>query len=201
MTRSRLAFPAILFCIAAAQIGPADALTPAPKTQSPGIGAGVVLAQVRETPVDAMAPQQRLAYIRGIQEALATHGYAPGPADGVIGPRTVRAIEAYQGDAGLAVTGRATKELLDHLKFARPEVTRGGGRPALDLLLVEDVQAELARRGYYSGDIDGLAGSRTRAAIVAFQQDAGQSVTGLVDQGLLDALISADPSIRAPRPM
>ena len=199
MTRSRLALPAILCCFVAAQTVPAAALTAVPKIQRPGIGAGVVLAQVRETPVDAMAPQQRLAYIRGIQEALAAHGYAPGPADGVMGPQTVRAIEDYQGDAGLAVTGRATKELLDHLKFARPEITRG--QPALDLLLVEDVQAELARRGYYSGDIDGLAGSRTRAAIAAFQQDVGRSVTGLVDQGLLDALISADPSIRARRPM
>lgn len=194
MTRASVVITAAL-CLMAV---PAVAVTPVEIT--PLAEVGVIRAQVRETPVDAMAPQQRLAYIRGIQEELAAHGYAPGPADGEIGARTVRAIEDYQSDAGLAVTGRATKELLDHLKFAQPEVVRGGIVSAPDMLMVEDVQAELARRGYYAGNIDGLAGSRTRAAIVAFQQDAGLSVTGLVDQGLLDALITADPAIRPRRP-
>ena len=65
-------------------------------------------------PVDAMPPVNRAAYIAGIREELAAHGYDPGPLDA--------AIRAYQHDAGLPVDGVATKELLDHLKFVLPKV-------------------------------------------------------------------------------
>ena len=65
-----------------------------------------------------------------IQEELAAHGYAPGPPDGLPGPRTTRAIRAYQRDAGLPVDGVATKELLDHLKFVLPKVYARHAPPA-----------------------------------------------------------------------
>lgn len=74
------------------------------------------------TPVEVMPPAMRAAYIAGIQEELAAHGYRPGPADGVLRPATARSIAAYQRDAGLPVDGVATKELLDHLKFVLPKV-------------------------------------------------------------------------------
>lgn len=77
--------------------------------------------------VQVMPPQMGLAYARAIQKELAERGYDTGPADGVIGPRTVRAIEAYQRDAGLPVDGVATDTLLDHLLFALPKVR---ARPA-----------------------------------------------------------------------
>lgn len=72
--------------------------------------------------VQVMPPQMGLAYARAIQKELGDRGYDVGPADGVIGPRTVRAIEDYQRDAGLPVDGLATDTLLDHLLFALPKV-------------------------------------------------------------------------------
>lgn len=72
--------------------------------------------------VQAMPPQMGLAYARAIQKELKDRGYDVGPPDGVIGPRTVRAIEDYQRDAGLPVDGLATDTLLDHLLFAMPKV-------------------------------------------------------------------------------
>ncbi|HEY7687272.1 MAG TPA: peptidoglycan-binding protein [Dongiaceae bacterium] len=57
-----------------------------------------------------------------LQWNLAVHGYDPGPADGVAGPRTRAAIEQYQMDAGLPVDGRASAALLDHLQFTDPPV-------------------------------------------------------------------------------
>ena len=151
-----------------------------------------------DTPVDQMAPQSALAYMIGIQEELAAHGYRPGPVDGVMGSQTRSAIKAYQRDAGLPVTGVATKELLDHLKFAQPKVfassSSGGG---LDPMLVREVQVELAERGYYHGELDGIAGKGTRQAVRDFQTDAGLDVTGALNDSLLMELRQASPDIRA----
>jgi hypothetical protein len=54
--------------------------------------------------------------------------------------------------------------------------------------LAESVQAELARRGYYHGEVDGEIGSRSRAAIRAFQAAQGLPATGVIDAKLLKAL-------------
>lgn len=60
--------------------------------------------------------------IMDLQWNLAVHGYDPGPADGVAGPRTRAAIEQYQIDAQLPVDGRASAALLDHLQYTDPPV-------------------------------------------------------------------------------
>ena len=147
------------------------------------------------TRVDEMPPQMRQAYIVGIQEELLAHGYHVGPIDGVIGKKTKGAIRQYQRDAALHVDGVATKELLDHLKFALPKVY-ARGTVTQPTPLVSDIQAALQERGYYQGAVDGRNGPLTRAAIAGFQQDAGLAVTGSVGSGVLNDLRSADPSIR-----
>jgi peptidoglycan hydrolase-like protein with peptidoglycan-binding domain len=60
--------------------------------------------------------------VMDLQWNLAVHGYDPGPADGVAGPRTRAAIEQYQIDAQLPVDGRASSALLDHLQYTDPPV-------------------------------------------------------------------------------
>jgi peptidoglycan hydrolase-like protein with peptidoglycan-binding domain len=60
--------------------------------------------------------------VMDLQWNLAVHGYDPGPADGVAGPRTRAAIEQYQIDAQLPVDGRASAALLDHLQYTDPPV-------------------------------------------------------------------------------
>jgi hypothetical protein len=50
------------------------------------------------------------------------------------------------------------------------------------------VQEELARAGYYDGDIDGVVGPGTRSAIYAYQQDYGLYATGRIDDQLLQSL-------------
>ena len=49
--------------------------------------------------------------IAEIQRALARLGYAPGPADGVLGPKTRVAIRAFQASAGLPTDGRLSERL------------------------------------------------------------------------------------------
>ncbi len=50
------------------------------------------------------------------------------------------------------------------------------------------VQADLARDGYYNGPVDGLVGPGTQAAIAAYQRDNGLRVTGTITNGLLRSL-------------
>jgi peptidoglycan hydrolase-like protein with peptidoglycan-binding domain len=51
--------------------------------------------------------------------------------------------------------------------------------------VIADIQRELSRHGLYSGSIDGIAGSRTRTAVVAYQNAAGISPTGIASAELL----------------
>lgn len=50
--------------------------------------------------------------VREVQVLLTRRGYDPGPIDGGMGYRTGRAIEQFQADRGLAVTGRIDRTLL-----------------------------------------------------------------------------------------
>lgn len=75
-------------------------------------------------PLDSLNAGLKRAYVLGIQQALATRGYDPGPGDGIAGQRTRAAIRRYQEDAGLPVDGQPSPALLNHLKFV-------GGRVAV----------------------------------------------------------------------
>jgi peptidoglycan hydrolase-like protein with peptidoglycan-binding domain len=148
-----------------------------------------------ETTIDQMTPEMADAYVYGIQEELHLHGYRPGRVDGIAGRQTRSAISAYQRDAGLPVTGNASKELLDHLKFVLPKVYAKPAPSGPSQELVRDVQRRLSVRGYYLIDVDGLMGPATRDAVRQFQTDAGLPVTGAVDQRLLAELDLADHSV------
>ena len=59
---------------------------------------------------------------------------------------------------------------------------------ALPDLTVREVQIRLYYRGLLSVRVDGVLGSKTQAAIKAFQKDAGMAQTGAIDAALLTAL-------------
>lgn len=74
----------------------------------------------------------------------------------------------------------------------QPRISAKQGKNAHDAkLLVSDIQTQLQRLGYSVGTPDGLAGSKTRAAIEAFQKARGLTVNGKPDKDLLKALQSA----------
>jgi membrane-bound lytic murein transglycosylase B len=50
------------------------------------------------------------------------------------------------------------------------------------------LQALLQKKGYYSGEIDGLLGEATRAAIRIFQEEIGMPVDGKPSLDILEAL-------------
>jgi Putative peptidoglycan binding domain len=53
---------------------------------------------------------------------------------------------------------------------------------------IADAQTQLAKEGYYGGDIDGVLGPETRRAITSFQSDHGLRVTGNLTQETLSTL-------------
>ncbi|HGG03883.1 MAG TPA: lytic murein transglycosylase [Aliiroseovarius sp.] len=57
-----------------------------------------------------------LADRKDMQRRLAAAGFDPGGLDGVIGPKTIAAIRAYQRANGLTVDGVASRALLAHLR-------------------------------------------------------------------------------------
>ena len=74
------------------------------------------------------------ARVEAVQRRLAELGYEPGPADGLMGPRTREAIRALQRDRGLPRSGRidsATIEALG-LKVEAPASAAQGAAPASD---------------------------------------------------------------------
>ena len=53
---------------------------------------------------------------------------------------------------------------------------------------VSAVQSELAKLGYYNGEIDGAVGDQTEAALARYQDDNNLSVTGTLDAATLRSL-------------
>ena len=121
-------------CVAsAATVQPAKLADAAPLDRGDGFG-----TQRSET--------QR---VRTLQRVLRRLGWAPGPVDGLFGPRTEAALLRFQAATGLSTDG-----------VAGPATWRGLGR-SLD---VRAVQVRLRRAGMRPGPLDGLYGPRTTAA-------------------------------------
>ena len=51
-----------------------------------------------------------------------------------------------------------------------------------------NVQSALQQQGYYHGEVDGLLGPQTRAAIADYQRDRGLYITSAIDQPTLESL-------------
>jgi Putative peptidoglycan binding domain len=54
--------------------------------------------------------------------------------------------------------------------------------------VIANVQAALQQGGYYTGEIDGILGPLTRAALAQYQEDHGLYTTSAIDQPTLEAL-------------
>lgn len=161
--------------------------TTQPQEQVDEIGRLVAVTTVGAPQVQGAAASARVVEV---QQLLHAQGYDPGAIDGLFGANTQHAIEAYQTDHGLTVTGEISDALLTQLHATAPETTSPAAvLPAEGTQLVA-VQTALNQIGYGPIAANGQMSDETAAAVRAFQLEYGLDVTGVVDQALIDRMVA-----------
>jgi len=115
------------------------------------------------------------ANVMKAQSQLAALGAYTGGADGVLGQDTRDAIIRYQRENGLAISGRADPQFLEHLQYMyhihQASATTASITSMADQQAVERAQRQLQKLGYDPGPIDGRMGAKTTQAIRLYQAD------------------------------
>lgn len=117
--------------------------------------------------------------VERVQSVLHELNFYAGTVDGLKGPETEKAVRAYQEKMGLEATGQIDQPLLD--KLGADETTGAIAAPQAAVIqtqLIEQIQQGLIEFGNKDITVDGIAGARTRSAIMEFQ-----SIFGLPEDG------------------
>ncbi len=147
------------------------------------------------------------ATVAKVQGLLADLHLYDGPVDGIAGPHTQKAVQAYQQIVGLETTGKIDASLLEQLGTApkvpkqapppapRPDITASvtpapsdAGETQVASLdgdpRVKRIQAGLKAFGNDGIELDGVVGPKTSAAIKEFQALFGLPQTGQPDEAV-----------------
>jgi peptidoglycan hydrolase-like protein with peptidoglycan-binding domain len=122
-----------------------------------------------------------------VENQLDRLGYAVGKIDGTLDDQSKLALRTYKRKAGIPINDLVTFGTLDHLEnhnFRNDTQTASK--------LVWAVEGELSRRGYQTGPVDGTMDQQTAAAIRDYEDDAGLTVTGKVNDDLVNSLESSN---------
>ena len=123
--------------------------------------------------------------VKTLQEKLNAEGFDSGNVDGIFGAKTYAAVTAFQKANGLGVDGIVGKLTWGKLYDATPvNVTPVTTQPMLRTGsrgdAVRKLQEMLNALGYDCGSVDGIFGSKTKAAVLAFQKANGLAADGIV---------------------
>jgi len=171
----------------------------------------LAMALVVATPRPALGQSLLYRWMRGAevtqwQEQLNQVRDADIAVDGIYGPVTARATRDFQRTAGIKVDGvvgpqtrRAMQQALEGGGQNPP--APGAGDPGGGVLQrgdrgpgVRDLQAQLEVMKYWVGPVDGVYGTLTEQAVIAFQKVNGLEPNGTVGQPTRDALASPKPA-------
>jgi peptidoglycan hydrolase-like protein with peptidoglycan-binding domain len=122
-----------------------------------------------------------------LQKGLAAYGFYTGPIDGVYGQETMDAVKRAQTKLGVPADGIWGPETSQAYQ-AYVKAQSGKNKPDA---FVMQMQADLTTLGYYTGKVDGFYGPDTEAAVKAFQKDNGLPVTGKFDEATVNAIDAA----------
>jgi peptidoglycan hydrolase-like protein with peptidoglycan-binding domain len=152
----------------------------------------VPVAPEHPQPEDAREVRHSDDLVLAVQTALRRVGYYSGSLDGLTGPQTEAAIQAFEDANGLPQTGTASLELLAEIKGAKADDTASltelaaGQTPAAEPdTRVAAVQHALAIAAYGPLRTDGVFGPETREAIIRFQRDHSLPPTGEISDALI----------------
>ena len=130
------------------------------------------------TQVDTvLTPGQSSPDVRAMQTKLAALGYDVAPIDGQFAARTGAAVEAFQADFGLPVTGVGDHATLTTLYAATYRPLRYGATGED----VKRLQVRLTELGFYHGKISGNYLAGTQEAVKAFQLANSMEGNGQAD--------------------
>ena len=123
--------------------------------------------------------------VKTLQEKLNAKGFDSGNVDGIFGAKTYAAVTAFQKANSLGVDGIVGKLTWAKLYDATPvNVTPVTTQPMLRTGsrgdAVRKLQELLNAKGYTCGSVDGIFGSKTYAAVLAFQKANGLGADGIV---------------------
>ena len=123
--------------------------------------------------------------VKTLQEKLNAKGFNSGNVDGIFGAKTYAAVTAFQKANSLGVDGIVGKLTWAKLYDATPvNVTPVTTQPMLRTGsrgdAVRKLQELLNAKGYTCGSVDGIFGSKTYAAVLAFQKANGLGADGIV---------------------
>jgi peptidoglycan hydrolase-like protein with peptidoglycan-binding domain len=145
-----------------------------------------------------------------MQRALAARNLYQGTIDGVDGPKTQAALRNFQTQRGLSVTGELNAPTAEALgleaerqavsgtdtvaapkvqKATQPELENASINVQLSSLNAEqtkEMQQRLQLLGFYRGEVDGVAGAGTRAALQRFfQSQADLAARGVISNSAI----------------
>jgi peptidoglycan hydrolase-like protein with peptidoglycan-binding domain len=168
-----------------------------------GCGAALLAAGCSQTPSTAQPPPTVASVpqpppspaVRDAQLRLRTLGAYAGEADGLWGPDTQAAVERFQRNQGLPVSGQLDVATMSAL---RTEPVRTSGPPnvviqAADPTSVRTVQNRLRQLGFYDGPTGGVWGPSTQIALERFQRARGLQPSGQLTNATVNAM-GIDPS-------
>ena len=127
--------------------------------------------------------------------------------DGIYGPITASATKDFQRSAGITVDGIVGPETRGAMRDADGSGSGNGGGSSDGLLRrgdsgsqVRDLQAGLESLNYWVGPVDGIYGTLTRQAVMAFQKVNGLQIDGIVGPEVRGALDNPrSPRVRSDR--
>jgi len=144
----------------------------------------------------ATAPPQPSAAVRDTQQRLSELGFYDGAVDGVWGPETRAAVERFQLNRGLAVTGDLSPRTTAALRAAPP--VAAAAAQATDPTSVRTVQNRLRQLGFFNAPADGVWGPSTQVALENFQRAHGLDMSGQLTPPTLSAM-GFEPGTFPPR--
>jgi peptidoglycan hydrolase-like protein with peptidoglycan-binding domain len=125
--------------------------------------------------------------LRNYANKIGSRSLHPGSIDGVFGIKTEAAVQAFQRQVFLPNTG-VVDEMTWRSLVVRGPVDLPELRPGMFGDAVIFLQVRLTLLGLFDSPIDSEYGEATRSAVIGFQQLAGLSPTGIVDQQTWEAL-------------